>query len=194
MELDQQGTTSQHAHKTSETTSISSDGASGRSHSSSVAAGNKNGPMNHDSLVTVRLSEPPSLHVNTTLPSSSLPNRKSLYGADDSPSDVIAEEREEEEDEDGASDGQDPKTPASDRGLPSQEEGLSLQEELDNMDDEDEEFEESHSSASTARSSAGSEAVNWEQLQKKEDQESKDQDSDNVRSPQLCIFQDVSAN
>ena len=59
---------------------------------------------------------------------------------------------------------------------------LSLQDELDNMDDEDEEFEESNSSASTARSSAESEAVNWEGLQKKEDQESKDQDSDNVSS------------
>ncbi|KAK3319307.1 rab-GTPase-TBC domain-containing protein [Apodospora peruviana] len=171
MELDQQGILIQHAQKPSESTSVSSDGASGRTNSSPVATDGRKRAMDHDSLVTVRLSEPRSLHVNTTVPSAALPSRKSIYGPDDTPTeDAITESGEDDEDR-GSED--------SEAGTPASEQGKSLQQELEQMDDEeDEEGEEDDADNSPTRSSARSEDVNWDQLQKTEDQESKDQDSD----------------
>ncbi len=172
--------------------------------------------IDHDSLVTVRLSEPPTLHVNTSLPMSILPSRRSLYGNEYTPTEAMAEIVHEEEHNDEGSEGFPTPTPASKLGK-------SLQDELDDGEEpkeeteevleekeeesgeeekekeesekakedkrgagiEEESTEEDKTEVGTPRNSSESEEVNWEQLQKSEDQESKIQDSDNVR---LCFY------
>lgn len=191
MELDQEVSTTRHAHKTSETTSIANDGASELSVSSPVEMQQPNKrAMEHDSLVTVRLSEPPALHVNTTVPSSALPSRKSLFGREDTPIQETAEKTGQEEPvtEADTPDKQEATSPASDAGL-------TLQQELDNTEDGDHESgEDNGSNSSAARSSTESEAVDWEELQKTENQESKDQDSDNVCFPTQTLLNGRNAN
>ena len=165
--------------------------------------------IDHDSLVTVRLSEPPVLHVNTSLPMSILPSRRSLYGNEYTPTDAMAEIVHEEEHDDESSEGFPTPTPASKLGKSLQDElggGEEPEEETEELADEkkeeigqaeeqekeergagteDESTEEDKTEVGTPRNSSESEEVNWEQLQKSEDQESKVQDSDNVR---LCFY------
>jgi len=43
----------------------------------------------HDSMVTVRLSEPPSLHVNTDVPPHALPTRRSIFGPECTPTSTV---------------------------------------------------------------------------------------------------------
>lgn len=43
----------------------------------------------HDSMVTVRLSEPPSLHVNTDVPPNALPTRRSIFGPECTPTSAV---------------------------------------------------------------------------------------------------------
>lgn len=124
--------------------------------------------VDHDSLVTVRLSEPPSLSVNTSIPPNLLPSRKTLYGIDYTPTDVMAESLEEEQSDTGV----EPETPASIGGT-------NLQEELEQSAPNDDGGDEDDPEIAEGRRSSDSEAVNWEQLQKTEDMESKDQSSDN---------------
>ncbi|KAK3687348.1 rab-GTPase-TBC domain-containing protein [Podospora appendiculata] len=130
--------------------------------------------MDHDSLVTVRLSEPPSLYVNTAIPPNTLPSRTSLYGFENTPSDTGTAKQ----DDDAASDESESEDPETTKA-PASELGPSLQEELEQTEDEDQEEDGGDSQSSDARSSTASEVVNWDQLQKTEDLESKDQDSDN---------------
>ena len=170
----------------------------------------------HDSLVTVRLSEPPTLHVNTSLPMSLLPSRRSLYGNEYTPTDAMAEIVHEEKHDDEGSEGFPTPTPASKLGKSLQDElddGEEPNEEAEEVPDEEgeeesggeeeakkeiekeeeergakleeESTEEDKTEVETPRNSSESEEVNWEQLQKSEDQESKVQDSDNVR---LCFY------
>lgn len=120
-----------------------------------------------DSLVTVRLSEPPSLHINTAVSPSALPARKSsfpdyTYG----PSDAMAETLEEDDDSD--SEVFEPDTSAKRRP--------NLQDELagDADDDGDDD----------PRSSSDSERVDWDRLQKTEDMELKAQ---NVRAQRRLL-------
>lgn len=175
MELDQEVTSTQHAPKTSETTPIANDGVPEPSNASPVETETpKKRAVEHDSLVTVRLSEPPALHVNTAVPTSAPASRKSLYGHEDTPIDEAAEKPDQEED--GVSDNQEAKTPSSDSGL-------TLQQEIENIEDTEQEAEDGGSNSAADRSSIESEPVDWEELQKTENQESKDQDSDNVSFP-----------
>jgi len=140
--------------------------------------------MDHDSLVTVRLSEPPSLYINTAIPPNPLPSRKTVYGLDYTPTEIMTESLEEEP---SSSPEQEPETPASTNGL-------SLQQELEETGSdseiagsdseaagsESEDGENDETPTAEGRASSESETVNWEQLQKTEDLESKDQGSDNV--------------
>ncbi|KAK0637205.1 rab-GTPase-TBC domain-containing protein [Bombardia bombarda] len=174
MELDQEETSIHHGQKppSTKSASISSDGTHGRSNSSPVATEFDKSVMGHDSLVTVRLSEPPSLHINTTVSSNPLPSRKSLYGIGHTPSSAVAETAKEEEDSNSEG--------SSEVVTPVSERGQSLQEELEQTRDDDTAMEiEEVNAQADARFSSGSEVVNWDQLQEKEDEESKDQDSDN---------------
>ncbi len=132
--------------------------------------------MDHDSLVTVRLSEPPVLHVNTTLPPKTGQVSKSPYGNEYTPVDAMAEVVQEEEDNNSET----VQTPTS-----ASEHGKTLQDELGgDQEEEDEQAEEDETAIAELRNSSDSEVVNWDQLQKTEDQESKEQDSDNVSSIQ----------
>lgn len=113
----------------------------------SASTGHGMGTMQHDSMVTVRLSEPPVLTVDTKIArTSSIASAKAIngHGSGFTPTTETVLE------EDGAAQGQ------------------SLQDELNEADPNED------------MSPISEDEVNWEQLQKTEDQESKDQDSDNV--------------
>ncbi|KAK1836952.1 rab GTPase-activating protein 1-like protein [Podospora conica] len=175
--------------------SPTSDGSPAPSSSSPVAADKKEKTsFEHDSLVTVRLSEPPSLLINTAIPPNPLPSRKTVYGIDYTPTGTIPEDSEEEVDATESDSESDTQTEASGVGL-----GLSLQEELEEdaeagtsiqetgvMDLED-------SKARTSEDSEDPEPVDWDTLQKKEDLESKDQDADKTTAMLLARLEQENA-
>lgn len=124
----------------------------------------------HDSMVTVRLSEPPSLSVNTDLPLNPLPFRKSIWGHECTPTSATAPsvppvmEVEEGDMEDVQV--HDLKSPTSPKSpLKDIQATTTIQEEKEIEDD--------------LMEDSDTEEVNWDQLQKTEDEEVKDQD-DNV--------------
>ncbi|KAI1074991.1 rab-GTPase-TBC domain-containing protein [Whalleya microplaca] len=137
----------------------------------------------HDSLVTVRLSEPPSLSVNTDIPMTIPPSRRSIWGHECQGTPTSATTplaRDGEEDEEAAIDDKvgvrttidssddSPQQRASDTrlcDLPEEEQTDRDQqtEENDPMDDE-----------------SDVEEVNWDELQKTEDEEVKDQDDNST--------------
>lgn len=148
--------------------------------------------VDHDSLVTVRLSEPLYLHVNTNIAPNVLPSRKSLCGNEHTPSDAVAEAVKEKEE--GIEDLQEPveyettKSPATTVS----DHSRSLQDELgeddlpddtdsihSTLDDADITQQESNDT-SVISHPRSSEETNWDQLQEIEDQESKDQFLQNV--------------
>jgi len=119
------------------------------------------GVETHDSMVTVRLSEPPVLTVNTNVGPNSMAPAKPQPGHGYKPSDAMAEAVQEEEtshDRDGDGDG--------DVTFARQHEGRT-------------DGDQSPDDVATPVSESDDE-VDWEELQKTEDQESKDQQSDNV--------------
>ena len=150
-----------------------SDGASGHANSPPTTAKTDSKGSDHGSLVTVRLSEPPSLHIHTAVPPSTLPTRKSPT-ASHARNDSIAETSEEDEDDDSESDIFEPETSAAKRRP-------NLLQELGQAGaDSTDEGEGKKRRGS--RSSSDSERVDWEELEKKEDLECKGQSSSNVRS------------
>jgi len=117
------------------------------------------GVETHDSMVTVRLSEPPVLTVNTNVGPNSMAPAKPQPGHGYKPSDAMAEAvQEEETSHDGDGDG--------DVTFARQHEGRT-------------DGDQSPDDVATPVSESDDE-VDWEELQKTEDQESKDQQSDNV--------------
>ncbi|KAK0744159.1 rab-GTPase-TBC domain-containing protein [Schizothecium vesticola] len=187
---------SESASSKSEPSSPTSGGSPALSNSSPVAADKEKRSFEHDSLVTVRLSEPPSLLINTAIPPNPLPSRKTLYGIDYTPTGTIAEDAEEEpeatESEESESES-DTQTLASDVGL-----GLSLQEELDEEPEETSTQETGvmdlqDSNERTSEDSQDSEPVDWDTLQKKEDLESKEQDSDKTTAMLLARLEQENA-
>ncbi|KAK4449918.1 rab GTPase-activating protein 1-like protein [Podospora aff. communis PSN243] len=136
--------------------------------------------MDHDSLVTVRLSEPPSLTINTAIPSNLLPSRKTVYGIEYTPTEIMTESVEEEPSSDQE---KGPDTPALNQGA-------SLQDELEHLSSEDEDEE---NGDLEGRTSSESETVDWDQLQKTEDMESKDQGSDNSTAVLLARLEQENA-
>ena len=181
MEQDQEELDIRHAQKVAKSTSLPIDGTSTSSTSSPTGAEFDKKAVGHDSLVTVRLSEPPSLHVNTAIPPSPLPNRTSLYGLedtpDDTPTDAMAEIDKEEQPKQ-VEDLESMSPIAADTSLNLQEE-LELME-TDAQDDDGENSRLSPPFSHSRSSSVVSEVVDWDQLQKSEDKESKEQENDNV--------------
>ncbi|KAK3906308.1 rab-GTPase-TBC domain-containing protein [Staphylotrichum tortipilum] len=143
-----------------------------------AAAASSSKTSDHDSLVTVRLSEPPSLHLNTALPPSTISTRKSPlppHIRSDSTAETLQEEAEEEEgnnnddddDDDSESDIFEPEPSAAKR-RPNLFQELGQASTAPGAD-----------AAKPGRkrrgtsSSTDSERVDWDKLQKKEELESK---------------------
>ncbi|KAK6081021.1 GTPase activating protein [Seiridium cupressi] len=142
----------------------------------------------HDSMVTVRLSEPPSLSVKTDLPPNVLPSRRSIFGPEYTPTPTSAtsprkqeleEPKEEEEkekvgEEENEEDGDvSPRTEVNG--------SKSLSEELqDSAGDDGAEDDEASESRDSPRESMddSEDEVNWDKLQKSEDEQA--QSDDNV--------------
>ncbi|AEO60666.1 hypothetical protein MYCTH_2310128 [Thermothelomyces thermophilus ATCC 42464] len=128
----------------------------------------------HDSLVTVRLSEPPSLHLVTGAPPSTIPAKTSPLTNYES-SDAQAE-TPGEDDDDSESEIFEPENSASKRRP-------NLLQELGRANAESTDDGGGENNRPGSSSSVGSERVDWEELQKKEELELKEQGSNNVRSP-----------
>ncbi|KAI1130514.1 rab-GTPase-TBC domain-containing protein [Nemania abortiva] len=123
----------------------------------------------HDSMVTVRLSEPPSLSVTTDLPPPSIPSRKSIFGPEYTPTSATTLCENEEKAEERRAEGE----PETDIATPT-----TVHDELKNNieptnqgggpQDED-----------TAEES-DTEEVDWERLQKTENEQVKDPDDNST--------------
>jgi len=178
------------------------DGSSrARSDPAPVADENGQHVVAHDSLVTVRLSEPPDLHVNTNIEPIDLPSRESLCENDYTPSDAMTESAEEEHDGVGRWQGEE----ETDVEIQSPTTGLvdhphSLHDELgepDSPDDSDSihsTLDDTDITQQDSNDTSGisqprtSEETNWDQLQEIEDQESKDTVSENVSPLNLLLL------
>ncbi|KAI1341571.1 rab-GTPase-TBC domain-containing protein [Xylariaceae sp. FL0016] len=131
----------------------------------------------HDSMVTVRLSEPPSLSVNTDLPVPAVPSRRSIFGPECTPTSATTPSVKEEGPM--AEKIVEPKSPVA---TPKTK---SIQEPEDSVD-LDEPKEEPQEDDTVDESDTDTEEVDWEQLQKTEDEEVKDQD-DNDNSTAMLL-------
>lgn len=180
MELDRKTRDSRHDSKyddqeeTSKSPLPSSSSPSGTNSSPIELESDKQRTMEHDSLVSVRLSgsSRSSLQIDTNV----FPPQNKVGGLEDSPSasptddaetETIKEEKNDEDRHDEV------KTLASTYSP-------SLREELESVQEGDEEAEDDNDDARSKGSSAESEDVNWDDLQKKEDEQVKEQDVDNV--------------
>ncbi|KAI0555505.1 rab-GTPase-TBC domain-containing protein [Xylaria curta] len=123
----------------------------------------------HDSMVTVRLSEPPSLSVNTDLAAAAVPSRKSILGPEYTPTSAVTlceDDGNVEEVGGNAEPGDDIETPATvNDGLKSNTESK-VQEETPEDEDTMEE--------------SDTEEVDWERLQKTENEQVKDPDDNST--------------
>lgn len=146
-------------------------------------------------MVTVRLSEPPNLSVTTDFAAlNTMPTRRSLFGPEytPTPTSAISQLREddtiEEEDEDELA--EEEKRSGVDNGEPSPKitaDGSKnlLQELADSTQEDEAQEDNSNEIAGKQADRRGSidsdadEEVNWDELQKKEDEQAQDQD-DNV--------------
>ncbi|KAI1462085.1 rab-GTPase-TBC domain-containing protein [Annulohypoxylon moriforme] len=133
----------------------------------------------HDSMVTVRLSEPPSLSVNTDFPPSTLPFRKSVWGHECTPTsattpsatpaieeEVTMEEKVESESE------IEMKTPA--------DSPKTLSQELQDTNTTTSQEEEKPTDDLDPMDESDTEEVDWDQLQKTEDEQVKNQDDNST--------------
>ncbi|OIW31673.1 TBC-domain-containing protein [Coniochaeta ligniaria NRRL 30616] len=156
--------------------------------------------VDHDSLVTVRLSEPPYLHVNTSIAPNASPSRKSFHAIGYIPRDAIADDVNEEQDgteswrkqEHNNVTIQSPTMIVSDHSR-------NLQDELGEDDESPDDTDSIHSTlddtditqqdsndTSVTSHPRSSEETNWDQLQEIENQESKDQVSENSTAALLA--------
>ncbi|KAK8105955.1 GTPase-activating protein GYP5 [Apiospora kogelbergensis] len=150
----------------------------------------------HDSMVTVRLSEPPNLSVTTDFAAlNTMPTRRSLFGPEytPTPTSAISQLREddtiEEEDEDELA--EEEKRSGVDNGEPSPKitaDGSKnlLQELADSTQEDEAQEDNSNEIAGKQADRRGSidsdadEEVNWDELQKKEDEQAQDQDDNST--------------
>lgn len=116
--------------------------------------------MAHDSMVTVRLSEPPSLTLDTKLSATEAILPDSGDEITDESSDSDSEQTIDEDD----------RVRKSRVAISRSDTGRSLQDELGQLD----------TSGHESDSSGDIEEVNWEQLEKTEDEQTKDDEADNV--------------
>ncbi|KAI1098042.1 rab-GTPase-TBC domain-containing protein [Jackrogersella minutella] len=132
----------------------------------------------HDSMVTVRLSEPPSLSVNTDLPPNTLPFRKSIWGHECTPMSATAPTvtgvglGKEEEVTTGEKVEGEMKTPS--------DSPKNLLQELQNTTTTSEGEEEQGSDENDPMDESDTEEPDWDQLQKTEDEQVKDQDDNST--------------
>ncbi|KAJ8125686.1 hypothetical protein O1611_g7951 [Lasiodiplodia mahajangana] len=123
----------------------------------------------HDSMVTVRLSEPPSLSVTTDLPAASIPSRKSIFGPEYTPTSATTLCENEKKAEGEGSNGE----PETDITTPTTvhdelKSNIKSTSQSNGPQDED-----------TAEES-DTEEVNWERLQKTENEQVKDPDDNST--------------
>ncbi|KAH9909127.1 rab-GTPase-TBC domain-containing protein [Xylariomycetidae sp. FL2044] len=123
----------------------------------------------HDSMVTVRLSEPPSLSVNTDIPPNVMPSRKSIFGPMCTPTSATVMAVNENE-----------TVVASPVSRMSVETPRNLEEELQDSDDTECDKIGGQTLADDEMDESDTEEVNWEQLQKTEDEQVKDQDDNST--------------
>ncbi|CAJ2502144.1 Uu.00g049970.m01.CDS01 [Anthostomella pinea] len=132
----------------------------------------------HDSMVTVRLSEPPSLSVYTDLPPPVMPSRRSIFGPECTPTSATAPSMKEEE------------VPVVENveSKTFVEAPKNLHDELQDIVDsvENEEQVEPPQEDDDSMGESDSEEVNWEELQKTEDEQVKNQD-DNDNSTAMLL-------
>ncbi|KAI8635210.1 rab-GTPase-TBC domain-containing protein [Xylariaceae sp. FL1651] len=123
----------------------------------------------HDSMVTVRLSEPPSLSVNTDIPAGAMPLRKSLFGPQCTPTSATTLDGKEGQEE-RAGEVTELETAV---GTPT-----TLEEELESINESVNQQEMTPVEDTTEDSDT--EEVNWEQLQRSEDEQVKDSDDNST--------------
>jgi hypothetical protein len=184
MEPDRDGADAREGRATPEPVSSRRGNASGPTNSPPAATETDKG-SEHDSLVTVRLSEPPSLHVNTAVPPSTILTRKTPVPGQ-VPNNTMPETLPADDDDDDDSDSEifEPDTSAS-RRRPN------LLQELGRASPNTDEEGEGRKNRDSC-SSSGSDRVDWEELQKKEELESKGQVSNNVRLWRRCASSPLS--
>jgi hypothetical protein len=121
----------------------------------------------HDSMVTVRLSEPPNLSVNTNLPPGIPSSRRSIFGPEfiPTPTSTTISRQQEAEVEDDAS----PRTAVHG--------SKNLSEELQDSAEEDENTEEILRNEPRESLDESEDEVNWDKLQKSEDEHARDDDN-----------------
>ncbi|KAI1304561.1 rab-GTPase-TBC domain-containing protein [Xylaria venustula] len=123
----------------------------------------------HDSMVTVRLSEPPSLSVNTDLPVTAVPSRRSIPGPECTPTSAVTlceNEENAEEVDDGAEPEMNIEAPIMAQDEQKSNAELTDQEEIPQDEAEMDE--------------SDTEEVDWERLQKSENEQVKDQDDNST--------------
>ncbi|KAK3307521.1 rab-GTPase-TBC domain-containing protein [Chaetomium strumarium] len=150
-----------------DSTPSSSNGAPGRANSPPIVTETSSKPAEHDSLITVRLSEPPSLHLNTTVPPSTILARTSPMPGCCTPTTAMDATIEDDEDDDSSgSEIFEPETSASKRRP-------NLLQELGQAGADSTDDDRDGGKSRDSGDSAGWERIDWEGLQEKEDQESK---------------------
>ncbi|KAI1426808.1 rab-GTPase-TBC domain-containing protein [Xylaria sp. FL1777] len=123
----------------------------------------------HDSMVTVRLSEPPSLSVNTEISVATMPSRRSVFGPECTPTSAVTlceDEGKMRKLRDDAEPGTDSGTPTTAHDERNSEAEFTDREGIHRDEDAAEE--------------SDTEEVNWEQLQKSENEQVKDQDDNST--------------
>ncbi|KAI1779721.1 rab-GTPase-TBC domain-containing protein [Hypoxylon cercidicola] len=146
----------------------------------------------HDSMVTVRLSEPPSLSVNTDLPPNALPFRRSIWGHECTPTsatataptkdnEVAMEDKVETETEAEAEAEVEVEVEAGLKWPASTESSKNLLQELqDTTPDKEERADGDRDDDDDSMDESDTEEVNWDQLQKTEDEQVKDLDDNST--------------
>ncbi|KAI0390966.1 rab-GTPase-TBC domain-containing protein [Xylariaceae sp. FL0594] len=141
---------------------------SGSTEVGSISSSFESKAPGHDSMVTVRLSEPPFLSVNTNLPLVAMPSRTSIYGLQCTPNSAIVPDEKNEKassDKYNAEQAADIETPTTAGG------------ELENPDvlvGGDKGLQDGEAGESDT------EEVDWERLQKTEDEQVKDPDDNST--------------
>jgi hypothetical protein len=156
-------------------------------HTKDEQPGSTTPKMTHDSMVTVRLSEPPVLTIDTSLANDdeATPRRPSTVLLDtppvpDTPT-VVRESRSDvlqpiaDNDEDDETPPSDPSTP-----LPTANAPRNIGEELMESEGPEDDFEDDQRRSQISRASTPDE-VNWDQLERSEAEEPRDEETDKVR-------------
>lgn len=146
--------------------------------------------MAHDSMVTVRLSEPPILSIDTSLANDdTTPRRSSAVRLDsppapDTPTAVRNPRPDADADADDDDDDDDPEdTPPSDPStpLPTSNALKNIAEELMESEGREEDSEDESSRRSQISRASTPDEVNWDQLERSEAEEPRDEETDKVR-------------